>query len=179
MRKKIKKQLTGLLVIAGVVTSTVSVNAQTVTKEKRGASSYTVTTMSTSYATTRQKRLDAPGFRKTKYTSGSITVTQSRSYSFSTSSSVDAKYKTLFGEVGGSVGVTASKTKSIAAGTTLNVMESAPSGIYYGYICMPQKKVKFKVQTCSLNHTGWYTRYEKTFTYAPRKSGEYITVKKV
>lgn len=68
---------------------------------------------------------------------------------------------------------------TVSAGTTIYIDKSAPNGIYYGYICVPQKKVHFKVQNCSLNYTSWTTKYEKTFDYAPQKDLEYITVKRV
>ena len=184
MKLKIKRVFKRIVAIALVFTTTIGhvpMNAQAESKmvyEKDGGY-YNVYSMRTYYADPKEKKIDAPGFKKTKYTYGSITVTKSQSFGFSTSTSVDAKYKRVFCDVGASFGVTTSVTESVSAGVTLGVDKAAPNGVYYAYMCVPHKKVYFSVRRCSSNHVSWYTKYEKTFQYAPVKNMEYIDVKAV
>lgn len=184
MKVKIKKVFQRGVAIALVFAATLgcipmNAKAESKTVYKQDGSYYNVYTMRTYYAEPKEKKIDALGFNKTKYTYGSITVTKSQSFGFSTSTSVDAKYKGVFCDVGASFGVTSSVTESVSAGVTIGVDKSAPNGVYYAYMCVPHKKVYFSVKRCSSNYVSWDTKYEKTFKFAPVKNMEYIDVKAV
>lgn len=182
MNLKIKRVFQKGVAIALVFATTlgcvpVNAKAESKTVYKKDGNYYNVYTMRTYYADPIEKKIDAPGFKKTKYTYGSITVTKSQSFGFSTSTDVKSEYKGMFCSVGASFGVTTSVTKGVSAGVTLGVDKNAPNGVYYAYMCVPHKKVYFSVRRCSSNYVSWDTKYEKTFKFAPVKDMEYIEVK--
>lgn len=89
-----------------------------------------------------------------------------------------AEFGAGFGSVTATVEIGASYSTEVSAGTTINLESSAPNGVYYAYICVPHVKAEYKVQTCTLNHTGWYTKYEKTIAYMPKLNMEYLELRK-
>lgn len=139
---------------------------------------YNVYTMSTSNAKPVIKMLDTPGFKKTKYTTGSVTVSKSQSFTVNASASVDGQYEGAFANVGAKLSVGASVTTTVHAGTTISLKASSPSGVYYARLVHPRKKVNFKAKRCSLNHTGWYTRYSKTIDRVPTIGLAYVELVK-
>ena len=182
MKLKIKRVLKKVVVIALVFATTlgcvpVNAKAESKTVYEKDGNYYNVYLMRTYYAPAQERKINTPGFRKTKYTYGSITVTKSQSFGFSTSVSVDTKYKGIFCDVGASFGVTTSVTETVSAGTTLYIDKDAPNGVYYAYMYVPQKKVYFNIRRCSSNYVSWTTKYEKTFEYAPMKDMDYVDVK--
>lgn len=153
--------------------------AETVTYTKETSSGYTIHTLTASLGPAAQsKKLDALGFNKTAYTTGTITITKSQTKTFNASATVSLEYKVLFAKMGNSVSIASSYSKNVQAGISVQVLASAPNGIYYAYIAVPQRKVRYKVQTCSKNHTNWATKYNKVIEYAPVKNAEYIEIKR-
>lgn len=75
-----------------------------------------------------------------------------------------------------SVGLQTTETASV--GTTITLDKSAPSGVYYAYMFIPQKKVNFWVRTCDKYHTGWSTPYETTILQAPTLGEAYVDLVK-
>lgn len=182
MEKIIKKGLATAIIIVLVTVTIIgnvpiSAQAESKTVYEKDGGYYNVYLMRTYYAKTQERKINTPGFRKTKYTYGSIAVTKSQSFGFSTSTDVKGEYKGIFCSVGTSFGVTTSVTETVSAGTTLYVDKDAPNGVYYAYLYVPHKKVYFNVRRCSSNYVSWSTKYEKTFDYAPMQNMDYIEVK--
>lgn len=177
--KIVKKAVAAVLAATILMSSSVlCTKAASASYYKKQKSSYEVYTISTSNATETSKKVNTPGFKKTKYTSGSITVSKSQSFTVSASSSVSATYDAGFATVGARVSVGASTTATVSAGTTINLDKSAPNGIYYAYIVVPRKKANFKVQGCTLNYTGWYTKYTKTIATVPMLDHDYLELRR-
>lgn len=174
-----KKAVAAILVATMLMSASVfCTNAASAQYYKKLKSSYEVYTISTSNAKEYSKKVNTPGFKKTKHTSGSITVSKSQSFTVSASSSVSATFNAGFAKVSAQVSVGASTTATVSAGTTIHLDKSAPNGVYYAYINVPRKKVDFKVQGCTLNHTGWYTKYTKTIATVPMLNRDYLELRK-
>lgn len=177
--KKLKEVVAIILIVMTLMSaSVISANAASATYYKKQKNSYDVYSITTSNAKGQSKKVNTPGFKKTKYTSGSFSVSKSQSVTFTASSKISADYSYGFAKVGAEVSVGYSATKTVAAGTTLNVSKDAPNGIYYLYVVTPRKKVDFKVQKCSLDHTDWYTKYTKTLKTAPMLKNEYLELRR-
>ncbi len=179
MKKITSKLLAIMMVAVTCLSSTGTVNAATATVYINEGTSYDVHSISTTKIGDKSKKVNTPGINKTSYTSGSIVVSSTKSYTFSASATVTQEFDAGFTTVSASVEVGSSYTAEVSAGTTINLESSAPNGVYYAYICVPHVKASYKVQNCSLNHTGWYTKYTKTIAYMPMLDMEYLELRRV
>ncbi len=163
------------------ISSTLSVNAATATGGFYSEGFVYKCTLTTyvSEVPEMARQLPCLGFKKTKYTKGSVTVSATTTETFGTSATVDAKYKGVFVEVGGSVGVSASIATSTTVGTTLNVEANAPNGYYYAFVGVLQKKVKFQVMSSYQGKEPFEQCYSKTYKYAPKLKSAFLDVRKV
>lgn len=186
MKKRLK--MFGVMLLTGsiVLGSSQYALAGTQTKQKyqKNADGYIVYTMTVSTGPSNQyKKLNCYGFEKNDYTSGSITVTKSSTKTFSTSeaisSKVEADMKIFKKSFSYAYTVGTSEAVSVSAGVTLNISSKAPKGIYYGYVGVQRRRFAIKKETCTLNHTGWYTWYDKKIAYAPVKNSTYLTAKRL
>ncbi len=186
MKKRLK--MFGVMLLTGsiVLGSSQFALAGTETKQKykKKGDGYIVYTMTVSTGPSKQyKKLNCFGFEKNDYTSGSITVTKSSTKTFSTSeeisSSVEADMKIFKNSFSYAYTVGTSEAVSVSAGVTVNISSKAPKGIYYGWVGMQRRSFTIKKETCTLNHTGWYTHYNKKIAYAPVKDSEFLAAKRL
>lgn len=173
VKRIIAAGLTAAMFMSGL--SICSDAASYAAKEKKVGAHYEYYYMTASYTgKVYKKRINTPGFRKRAYTAGSVTLSKSQSLSFSTSESVNAKFSAGFAEVGASLSVGLQRTATASVGTTVSLDKSAPSGVYYAYMCVPQKKARYWVRSCDKYHTAWSTLYDKTILQAPSLEDEYV-----
>lgn len=184
MKKRLK--MFGVMLLTGsiVLGSSQFALAGTQTKQKyeKMESGYVVHTMTVTTGPSNElKKLSCYGVEKKNYTSGSITVTTNKTATFKASSKIKgdvaATMRFLEASFSASYKVEALKKVSVSAGTTININAKAPKGIYYACVGTQRRKVRIKRQTCTLNHTGWFTWFDKEISYAPVKGSEYLTVK--
>lgn len=184
MKKRLK--MFGVMLLTGsiVLGSSQFALAGTQTKQEyeQMESGYVVHTMTVSTGPSNKlKKLPCYGVEKNNYTSGSITVTANKTATFKASSEIKgdvaATMRFLKASFSASYKVETEKKISVSAGTTVSINPKAPKGIYYACVGMQRRKVRIKRQTCTLNHTGWYTWFDKEISYAPVKGSEYLTVK--
>lgn len=186
MKKTITKMIICVMMsLCVIVTSECPAFADTQTKnfDFKGESGYDIYTVTvTQLASRGLKKLDCLGVKKTKYTSGSVTVTKTQSTTFTASTSLGLSETFLFKVFNlgfsSSYGFAASTTTTVSAGTTLKINDDAPSGIYYAYVGTLRNRVNIKYRTCTLNHTGWHQYYDKTILYMPVPNSDYLTVKR-
>lgn len=172
---KVKKIIaTGLIAAMLMSVSSICADAAYKVKEAKVGQHYEYYYMSVSTAKEYKKRINTPGIRKRAHTTGSITLSKSQSFEVSASSSVSGKFNAGFAEVGAEFSVGLKTTATASVGTTITLKESAPSGIYYAYMFVPQKKVHFWVKTCDKYHTAWSNAYDTTILRAPTLDDAYM-----
>ena len=174
------KRITVIIMVVVMCISTPGVaNAATVTKYVRNGSSYNVLSLDVSMIGAKSEKVDTAGLKKTSYTSGSVVTSTTKNYTFSASASLSFEEKFLFASIMGEAGVALSYGVEVSAGTTINLDSSAPNGVYYAYLSVPHVRGTFKIQNCTLNYTGWSTKYLKTISYMPMIGCEYLEMKRV
>lgn len=57
----------------------------------------------------------------------------------------------------------------------IRIKDSAPYGIYYGYVGVPRRESYYKWQTCNKDHVDWSNINKKHFEYVPVKDKAYYT----
>ena len=149
------------------------------TKYQKKGSCYMVYSVSTSNYATYSKKLNIPGFRKTKYTGGNFIVSRTQSVTLSSNVTLKSEFSTPLWRVGADVSIGASETSTAYEGVTVQLKDNAPDGIYYAYLCVPHRKATFSVRSCSLNHTSWNDLYKKSGVTAPMIDMSYVELRRL
>ncbi len=184
--KKITKRIGVLLMSCSMVFGMAQptfAGSQTKTIYKNNGTGYDVFTVTISTGPSNNyKRIATPGFEKKSYTTGTISVSSSKSVTHGSSSSLSATTKFGLSEIvetsfSYNYTVSDSVTAQISAGTSITVDKTAPSGFYYGFVGILNRKVKIKHQRCTYAYSGWYqVQKDQNLKYAPVENSDYITV---